>query len=93
MTILVIAERPPKIKAATLNTIGGAKNWWRHPFLVAGVACTVLPNKQPSARVSTPSKLPTPPLSRPDSGNLAALVSAHAASYSHILARQHFGKN
>jgi electron transfer flavoprotein alpha subunit len=89
MAILVIAEHDNiGLKAATLNTItAAAKIGGEIHVLIAGSGCAAA--AQAAAGVAGVAKVKladAPHLADQTAENLAALVVAHAAGYSHILA-------
>ena len=97
MTILVIAEHDHQsLKAATLNTIAAALRIGGDiHVLIAGTACKGV--AQQAARyqgVSAVKLVDAAHYQSQTAENLAALIVAHAADYSHILApASTFGKN
>jgi len=97
MSILVIAEHDhAALKAATLNTVtAAAKLGGEIHVLVAGSGCAAA--AQAAARLAGVAKLKladAPHYAELTAENLAALIHAHAAGYSHILApATTFGKN
>jgi electron transfer flavoprotein alpha subunit len=97
MTILVIAEHDHQsIKAATLNTITAAQKIGGDiHVLVAGIACSGAAQQAAQCQgVSVVKVADAAHYQDQTAENLAALVSANAESYSHILApASTFGKN
>lgn len=101
MAILVIAEHDnSSLKAATLNTVSAAARLGEAlasevHVLVAGANCAGVAEE--AARISGVTKVrlaAAPHYEAQVAENLAALVVAHAAGYSHLLApATSFGKN
>ena len=97
MTILVIAEHDHQsLKAATLNTVTAAsKIGGEIHVLVAGTACSGAAQQAAQLQGVTSVKVADAAhYQNQTAENLTALVIAHAAGYSHILApATTFGKN
>ena len=97
MTILVIAEHDhASLKAATLNTVAAARKIGGDiHVLVAGSACNAAAQQAASLQgVSLVKVADAAHYQSQTAENLTALVIAHAAGYSHILApATTFGKN
>ena len=97
MTILVIAEHDHQsLKAATLNTIAAALRMGGEVHvLVAGTSCSGAAQKAAQCQGVSAVKVADAAYYQSQTAeNLAALVVAHAAAYSHILApASTFGKN
>ena len=101
MAILVIAEHDnSSLKAATLNTVSAAARLGEAlasevHVLVAGANCAgVAEEAARSSGVTNVRLAAAPPYEAQVAENLAALVVAHAAGYSHLLApATSFGKN
>jgi len=97
MTILVIAEHDHQsLKAATLNTVTAARKIGGDiHILVAGSNCTAAAEQAASLQGVTLVKVADAAHYQSQTAeNLTALVIAHAAGYSHILApATTFGKN
>jgi electron transfer flavoprotein alpha subunit len=97
MTILVIAEHDQQsLKAATLNTVTAAQKIGGDiHVLVAGSNCTAAAQQAASLQGVTLVKVADAAHYQSQTAeNLTALVIAHAAGYSHILApATTFGKN
>jgi len=97
MTILVIAEHDQQsLKAATLNTVTAAQKIGGDiHILVAGSACNAAAEQAASLQGVTLVKVADAAHYQSQTAeNLTALVIAHAAGYSHILApATTFGKN
>ena len=97
MTILVIAEHDhQQLKAATLNTVTAAsKIGGEIHVLVAGTACSGAAQQAAQLQGVTSVKVADAAhYQNQTAENLTALVIAHAAGYSHILApATTFGKN
>jgi electron transfer flavoprotein alpha subunit len=97
MTILVIAEHDQQsLKAATLNTVTAARKIGGDiHILVAGSACNAAAEQAASLQGVTLVKVADAAHYQSQTAeNLTALVIAHAAGYSHILApATTFGKN
>jgi electron transfer flavoprotein alpha subunit len=97
MTILVIAEHDhQQLKAATLNTVtAAAKIGGDIHVLVAGSNCQAAAQQAATLQgVSTVKVADAAHYQNQTAENLTALVIAHAAGYSHILApATTFGKN
>jgi electron transfer flavoprotein alpha subunit len=97
MTILVIAEHDhAALKAATLNTVAAAlKIGGDIHVLVAGSGCAAAAQQAAQLQgVSTVKLADAAHYAAQTAENLSALVIAHAAGYSHILApATTFGKN
>ncbi len=97
MSILVIAEHDnASLKAATLNTVAAAaKLGGEIHVLVAGAGCAAA--AQAAAQIQGVAKVrvaDAAPYANQTAENLAALIVANAAGYSHILApATTFGKN
>lgn len=97
MTILVIAEHDhDSLRASTLNTLGAARLLGGEiHVLVAGSDCAAAAAQ--AARLAGVAKVllaDAPHYAAQTAENLAALIVAHAAPYSHILApASTFGKN
>ena len=97
MTILVIAEHDnTSLKAATLNTVAAAQKIGGDiHVLVAGSNCSAAAQEAATLNgVSLVKVADAAPYQSQSAENLTALVLAHAAGYSHILApATTFGKN
>ena len=97
MTILVIAEHDQQsLKAATLNTVTAARKIGGDiHILVAGSACNAAAEQAATLQGVTLVKVADAAHYESQTAeNLTALVIAHAAGYSHILApATTFGKN
>jgi electron transfer flavoprotein alpha subunit len=97
MTILVIAEHDQQsLKAATLNTVTAARKIGGDiHILVAGSACNAAAEQAASLQGVTLVKVADAAHYQSQTAeNLTALIIAHAAGYSHILApATTFGKN
>ncbi len=97
MTILVIAEHDQQsLKAATLNTVTAAtKIGGEIHVLVAGCNCAAAAQQAAQLQgVSTVKVADAAHYQSQTAENLTALIIAHAAGYSHILApATTFGKN
>ena len=97
MTILVIAEHDQQsLKAATLNTVTAAQKIGGDiHVLVAGTACSGAAEQAATLQGVTTVKIADAAhYQNQTAENLTALVIAHAAGYSHILApATTFGKN
>ncbi len=97
MTILVIAEHDQQsLKAATLNTVTAARKIGGDiHILVAGSACNAAAEQAASLQGVTLVKVADAAHYQSQTAeNLTALIIAHAAGYSHILApAPTFGKN
>ncbi len=97
MTILVIAEHDQQsLKAATLNTVTAAQKIGGDiHVLVAGTACSGAAEQAATLQgVTTVKVADAAHYQNQTAENLTALVIAHAAGYSHILApATTFGKN
>ena len=97
MSILVIAEHDnASLKAATLNTVAAAAQLGGEiHVLVAGAGCAAA--AQAAAQIQGVAKVrvaDAAPYANQTAENLAALIVANAAGYSHILApATTFGKN
>ena len=97
MTILVIAEHDhQQLKAATLNTVTAAQKIGGDiHILVAGSNCNAAAQQAASLQgVTTVKVADAAHYQNQTAENLTALIIAHAAGYSHILApATTFGKN
>ena len=97
MTILVIAEHDQQsLKAATLNTVSAAQKIGGDiHVLVAGSNCQAVAEQAATLQgVTTIKVADAAHYQNQTAENLTALVIAHAAGYSHILApATTFGKN
>ena len=97
MTILVIAEHDQQsLKAATLNTVTAARKIGGDiHILVAGSACSAAAEQAATLQgVSLVKVADAAHYQSQTAENLTALIIAHAAGYSHILApATTFGKN